>query len=106
MRQGRASVHLHEERFGFVVGVEADIDDTDPTEAADALSAVFASAGWHVDPPVVDQSRISLDGEKSSFLLWVSAEPGLVNVYGYSPLYSAPAEPDSSWRVEPRPLET
>ena len=103
VRHGSASVYLHEERFGFVVGVETELQDITPGEALAAAGQVYEEAGWLLDAPVSDGGTVSLAGSRGLFRLRMAAEPGFLTVRTASPLYRAPAAPDSAWLAESRP---
>lgn len=101
-RQGPASVYLHEQRFGFTVAVETELDTVPPDEAMAAAAEAYEIAGWQLGTPTVRDATVSCDGERDLFLVHLSTEPGLLSAHVRSPLYGAPAEAGSTWATYPR----
>jgi hypothetical protein len=106
VRQGPASVHADEERFGFVVGARAGIGDLDPAGALASIAARFAAGGWELSAPVGTESKVTAEGHRDQFFLWLSVRPGLATVYCYSPLYRVSDDGTATWHTELRPRET
>ena len=98
LRHSPGSIDPSEEWYGFELALRADTCGRDPADALDRITAVLSDRGWHSNGPFETTVEASLDG----YDLWMQAEPGYVLIEADSALYRAPAEPGSSFVVEPR----
>jgi hypothetical protein len=98
LRRSPGSVDWSEESFGFEITVCASIGDLSPATALDRVAVLLEQQGWQLK----QRSEATIGGSRELFEVWVDARPLRVTVLGQSPLYSSPAEPGSSYLVEPR----
>jgi hypothetical protein len=104
LRRSAASVDWSEEKFGFEVAVAAVAGETAARDALAAVRSELGRVGWVLKAPQGGETQLTCDGHRGDFRIWAQAEPGAVEVCAYSPLYRAPADADSTWVTEPRPI--
>jgi hypothetical protein len=104
LRRTAASVDWSEEKFGFEVAVAAVIGEADIEGALSSVRTELGRVGWILKAAHEGGGRLSCDGHRGDFRIWMDAAPGTIEVCGYSPLYRSPADADSTWVTEPRPI--
>lgn len=98
LRRSPASIDGSEERYGFEVALRTDTFESKPAVALDHAATVLRERGWEISI----RSGSTMEAFRGGFRLLLNAKPGYVLVEGDSPLYRAPAEPGSSFVIEPR----
>jgi hypothetical protein len=79
-----------------------EVGDPPPTEALDRVSELLTTQNWNLADRLTRPTNVAVGGSRELYTLWVDARPLRLTVLGQSPLYRAPAEPNSSYVVEPR----
>lgn len=102
-RYGPASIHLSEERYGFLVMVSVyGIRHTG--EALERLVSALRRAGWDARPHETDERDEVLTAERAGFRVWAHVTPASLDLHLESPLYRAPDDPTGpAWITEPHP---
>jgi len=102
-RYGPASIHLSEERYGFVVMVSV-YRVRHIGEALERLRSVLRRTGWDAHPPETDEHDEVLTAERAGFRVWAHVTPASLDLHLESPLYRAPDDPAGpAWITEPHP---
>jgi hypothetical protein len=102
-RYGPASIHLSEERYGFLVMVSV-YRVRHIGEALERLGSVLRRAGWDAHPPETDEHDEVLTAERAGFRVWAHVTPASLDLHLESPLYRAPDDPTGpAWITEPHP---
>lgn len=102
LRRSAGSVDWSEETYGFEVSIVANIGDLPPTTALGRVSEVLAQQNWELADQVTRPTHVAVGGSRELFSVWVDARPLRLTVLGQSPLFRSPAEPDSTYVIEPR----
>ena len=101
-RRSPGSVDWSEERFGFEITVDAHLDQLAPAEALDRVSALLTQQAWELGERLTRTTNVAVGASRELYTLWVDARPLRLAVLGQSPLYRSPAEPGTSYVIEPR----
>ena len=101
-RRSPGSVNWSEERFGYEITVDAHLDHLEPAEALDRVSVLLTQQGWELAERLTRTTNVAVGASRELYSLWVDARPFRLAVLGQSPLYRSPAEPDTSYVIEPR----
>lgn len=102
LRRSRGSVDWSEERFGFEITIDARIGDLPAEVALHRISAVLGQQGWQLADPVEVRTGVAVRGSRGLYTVYADARPLRLSLVGKSPLWRSPAEPDSSYVIEPR----